>query len=170
MSKLPKSFTKVTPFTKALALSMLIIFPIIGFWLGRYYQANVPAVIQTSDPNASWKTYTNRDLGFSLNYPSNWQQDYNPNVGQVNLFGEGESTFSLSITYSQNAADKDNAGGCASVCNYTDKNLHYNWTLLKQRPGAKDNSGFIIRASNYPDTLYNREVISRILSTFKFTK
>src|ERR1700722_15113507 len=36
--KLPKSFTTVTPFTKMLALSMLIIFPICGFFLGIYYQ------------------------------------------------------------------------------------------------------------------------------------
>jgi hypothetical protein len=36
--RLPKSFTTVTPFTRMLALSMLIIFPICGFFLGIYYQ------------------------------------------------------------------------------------------------------------------------------------
>lgn len=37
---LPKSFTTVTPFSKALALSMLVVFPILGFLLGMRYQAN----------------------------------------------------------------------------------------------------------------------------------
>ena len=36
--KLPKSFTTVTPFTRIFALSMLIIFPICGFFFGMYYQ------------------------------------------------------------------------------------------------------------------------------------
>ncbi len=39
--KLPKSFTTVTPFTKMLALLMLVIFPICGFFLGRYYQQTI---------------------------------------------------------------------------------------------------------------------------------
>ena len=38
MNKLPKSWTTVTPFSKALALSMLIVFPILGFLLGMKYQ------------------------------------------------------------------------------------------------------------------------------------
>lgn len=41
MAKLPKSFTTVTPFSKALALSILIIFPILGFYLGRWYQQTI---------------------------------------------------------------------------------------------------------------------------------
>lgn len=37
-SKLPKWATTVTPFSKYLALSMLVIFPIISFLLGMKYQ------------------------------------------------------------------------------------------------------------------------------------
>lgn len=36
--KLPKSLTTVTPFSKTLALSMFIIFPVVAFFLGMDYQ------------------------------------------------------------------------------------------------------------------------------------
>jgi len=38
---LPKSLTTVTPFSKALALSMLVVFPILGFLLGMRYQSDM---------------------------------------------------------------------------------------------------------------------------------
>lgn len=37
--KLPKSLTTVTRFSKFLALCMLLFFPIVGFYLGTFYQA-----------------------------------------------------------------------------------------------------------------------------------
>jgi hypothetical protein len=40
--KLPTWATTVTPFSKFLALSMLVIFPIVGFYLGRYYERTLP--------------------------------------------------------------------------------------------------------------------------------
>ena len=36
--KIPKYMTTVTPFSKMLALSMLIIFPILAFYFGMQYQ------------------------------------------------------------------------------------------------------------------------------------
>lgn len=36
--KLPKYMVTVTPFSKFLALTMLILFPIFGFYLGKQYQ------------------------------------------------------------------------------------------------------------------------------------
>lgn len=36
--KLPKSFTKVTPFSKTLAMILFILFPILGFFLGVQYE------------------------------------------------------------------------------------------------------------------------------------
>jgi hypothetical protein len=41
--KLPKSFTTITPFSKTLALTMFIIFPVLGFFYGRYYQKTLDA-------------------------------------------------------------------------------------------------------------------------------
>lgn len=42
--KLPKSFTTVTPFSKALALSMFVLFPIIAFHVGRAYQKEITPI------------------------------------------------------------------------------------------------------------------------------
>jgi len=41
---LPKWATTVTPFSKMLALSMLVVFPILGFYYGMYYQQQKDAV------------------------------------------------------------------------------------------------------------------------------
>ena len=37
-SKLPKSLTTVTPFSRFLALSMLVVFPVLAFFLGIHYE------------------------------------------------------------------------------------------------------------------------------------
>ncbi len=42
--KLPMSLTTVTPFSKALALSMFIVFPIVAFLLGRAYEKEITPV------------------------------------------------------------------------------------------------------------------------------
>src|SRR5436190_18623568 len=44
---------------------------------------------------ATWKTYTNAEVGFSIQYPSNWQEETvpneNPNMHNIDLKGpEGE--------------------------------------------------------------------------------
>src|SRR5258708_35672349 len=44
--KLPTWATKVTPFSKALALFMLVAFPIFGFYFGVYYQKQMDQNIQ----------------------------------------------------------------------------------------------------------------------------
>jgi hypothetical protein len=42
--KLPDWATTVTPFSKMLALSILVVFPILGFYYGMYYQRQMDAV------------------------------------------------------------------------------------------------------------------------------
>lgn len=48
--KLPKSLTTVTLFSKLLALSMLIFFPIVGFYLGMLYQSQQDQQILKNPP------------------------------------------------------------------------------------------------------------------------
>jgi len=36
--KLPENFTTITPFSKYLALTILVLFPFMGFYLGIQYQ------------------------------------------------------------------------------------------------------------------------------------
>jgi hypothetical protein len=43
---LPTWATTVTPFSKLLALSMLIVFPILGFYYGMYYQQKTDEIKQ----------------------------------------------------------------------------------------------------------------------------
>jgi hypothetical protein len=42
--KLPTWATTVTPFSKLLALSMLVVFPVLGFYYGMYYQKQMDVV------------------------------------------------------------------------------------------------------------------------------
>jgi hypothetical protein len=129
-----------------------------------------PSASPSATPDtAGWKTYTNTKLGFSIQYPPGWKQNYNPNVSQVNLV-DSSTTSSVSLTWSQHAADQGNAGGCTSPCNSTAKDGSYTWILLKQLPGTTDNTGFIISASTYPDISDNRGIVDQILSTFEFTE
>ena len=83
--KIYKHFFTVTTFSKLVALSMFIIFPFIGFYLGMKYQqritAPVPVVLEaqgvaiptpTPSTTASWKTYINKQYNFSIDYPNDW--------------------------------------------------------------------------------------------------
>lgn len=89
---MPKWLVVVTPLSKAIALSIFIIFPIIGFILGYKYgriveKANIlfitpiktNAVINKPIPTAvpfkvisqsGWKTFTSKKYGYSFKYPS----------------------------------------------------------------------------------------------------
>lgn len=87
---LPKSLTTVTSFSKALAMVLFILFPILAFFLGMTYQESVmnlkiqqleEKLIQLSryptptpdySNTANWKTYINELYDFSFNYPDNW--------------------------------------------------------------------------------------------------
>jgi len=53
--KLPTWATTVTPFSKLLALSMLVVFPVLGFYYGMYYQRQ----IEVKMPPAGFKIITN---------------------------------------------------------------------------------------------------------------
>ncbi len=66
--KLPKSFTTVTKFSKMLALMMLILFPIVGFWLGVQYQKTN----ETQNLNMDWNTFATGE--FSFKYPRDWSE------------------------------------------------------------------------------------------------
>ncbi|MGH7245422.1 MAG: hypothetical protein ACREGI_00630 [Candidatus Levyibacteriota bacterium] len=52
--KLPKSLITVTPFSKALALFLFILFPFVGFYLGMMYQKSVTQI--SSDQNSTANT------------------------------------------------------------------------------------------------------------------
>jgi hypothetical protein len=91
--KIYKHFFTVTTFSKLIALSMFIILPFVGFYLGTRYQqvvtvANTLAVsevqktvIPTSTPisTSAWKTFENDK--FTIKYPPDWQVQITPLIG-----------------------------------------------------------------------------------------
>ena len=81
---LPKSLTTVTPFSKTLGVILFVTLPFIGFFLGVHYQHMqdvtqqqisqtqpilIPKPTLTLIQTENWKTYTNNQFGFSLQYP-----------------------------------------------------------------------------------------------------
>jgi hypothetical protein len=91
----------VTTFSKLLALSLFIILPFLGFYLGMQYQQKVTVVtpialevqkIPTPTPTlidtTNWKIYTNTVAGYSLKYPSGWQLLTNANNYPTNIILE----------------------------------------------------------------------------------
>jgi len=82
MSKLPKILITRTPFIRIFALAIYIVFPILGFYFGIWYQKHQKPTSQliTANFNASptdkiselnkWKTYQNELFGFSFSYPA----------------------------------------------------------------------------------------------------
>jgi len=85
--KLSPTFTTITPLSKFLALFFFILFNVLGFSFGRYFQRieqtrqylrsykadfiqrnNSPT---QSDDMSNWKTYTNEEYRFEVKYPQN---------------------------------------------------------------------------------------------------
>ncbi len=91
--QLPKSLTTVTSFSKLLALSMLILFPIAAFWLGVYYQQSKPAKTEYIPQEKIVKVYPSESR-FDLlhrcgDYPANVMKA--TPCGQWNDCGMGPS-------------------------------------------------------------------------------
>ncbi|GEM_PF-6523989 len=93
---LPKSFTTVTPLSKALAMILFITLPFIGFYFGINYPKELSPQTQivnttqpspTPDPTAYWKYYIDDTLGILFKYPNEWEvkvaKGQNGNVLQV---------------------------------------------------------------------------------------
>ncbi len=141
--------------------------------------APTPAPVPTINPTANWKTYTNKELGYSIQHPSDWTEQYNKNRNLLVLTGnEG----SVSILWSERATDSVIAcfesgtqqdiyskAGVLHACRYFRDNGSETWNIIKQKfDDLRNNAvGFIIQGT-YKNPPKNSVVISQILSTFKF--
>lgn len=88
---LPKSLTTVTQFSKAIAIVLFILFPILAFFLGMTYQESVtnikirqleekltslsrsPTPTPDYTDTANWNIYKNGENGLEIKYPASWK-------------------------------------------------------------------------------------------------
>lgn len=92
--KLPKELTTVTTFSKYLALSLFIILPFLGFYLGRQFQKTIddsfrpPVVVTRQMPALAptnltgtnsaaldmsyWKEFKDPSGSYEIHFPQNW--------------------------------------------------------------------------------------------------
>jgi hypothetical protein len=91
---LPVQFTRVTRLSKTLAFIVFIGFPFLGFWFGTKYQAQKDTITFGNElmqvtqesytaqktqlalkESLDWKTYSNKEYGFTFMYPQDLQLD-----------------------------------------------------------------------------------------------
>ncbi len=128
-----------------------------------------------SEADASWKTYTNAQVGFSMQYPPNWEEQDLPdeNDGQqhhIALQGpEGgiELIWGVGLGgacpqgYQQIAVAQGNWPACHSQReDGTDL-----WSLFPPPMGDTNFSGFVYASDT---TAESREVVLQVLSTLSF--
>ena len=69
---------KATWYSKVLAGSIFVLLPLITFYVGirvGFFMGSTPAQVNIYIPRSAgeaYKTYVNKDIGFSLEYPSAW--------------------------------------------------------------------------------------------------
>jgi len=80
--KKKNSLLQVTLLSKYLAMALFIIIPFLGGWIGYIYapekvvkveKNEVEKVVVDGWTEDSWRIYTNEELGFLIEYPSDWE-------------------------------------------------------------------------------------------------
>lgn len=136
-------------------------------------------VIATQAPSAevdaSWKTYTNAEVGFSIQYPANWQQQDLPdeNDGQRHhialqgpeggielIWGEG-----LGGACPEGYQPMTVAQGDWPACHSQREDGTDLWSLAGQPIGDTNFTGLVYTNDT---TAQSREVVLQVLSTLSF--
>lgn len=134
----------------------------------------------TANETANWKTYTNTEAKVSFQYPLDWTvKEETPNVEykRISIVGkEGQILLDYGAGFGgscQTAYEDFNIGNAQTqACHSTPSDGSEKWSLSTMK---KDNvnfntisySGSVVASSPYKD---NRDLILKILSTFKFTQ
>lgn len=173
---LPKSLTTVTPFSKALAMVIFILFPILAFFLGMAYQESVNNIkirnleeklIQlsrypTPTPDytdiTSWKIYKNNEFGYEVKYPNDWvyhKLDDVPELLNVLCFGNSEAGCIISITIDSGTKWEEakkfldlSIGGYTEEITFTGQKALRRVGGLTQKQGGPTKDIIIILANN----------------------
>lgn len=111
-NSLPKSLTTVTPFSKALAMILFIIFPIIGFYLGTIYQVRSITLNQNQQKQAT-PVIASQEESVVLNKCSRYGIDENKN-NLYDSYTVRKGDTLLSVAENQ-LHDVSRAGDIASI-------------------------------------------------------
>ena len=123
---------------------------------------------------ATWKTYTNAEVDFSIQYPSNWQEETlpseNPNMHNIDLKGpEGEVELEWGTGFGGACPGgyqaMEIATGSLSTCHTQRDDGTDVWSLESQSLG---NTGFAGFVSTNDTTEKSKAVVLKVISTLSF--
>jgi len=141
--------------------------------------SSAPTVSATQAPSsemeASWNTYTNAEAGFSIQYPSNWQEQDLPdeNAGQMHRIAlngpEGGIELAWGVGFGGACPDGYQpiavAQGTWPACHSQREDGTDLWSLAPPPIGDTNFGGFVYTNDT---TAESREVVLRVLSTLSF--
>ena len=141
--------------------------------------SSTPTVSATQAPSsevdASWKTYTNAEVGFSIQYPANWQEDDLPDEvagtrHHIVLKGpEGAIELAWGVGFGGACPDGYQpiaiAQGTWPACHSQREDGTDLWSLFPPPIGDTNFGGFVYTNDT---TAESREVVLRVLSTLSF--
>ena len=128
-----------------------------------------------ADADASWKTYTNAEVGFSIGYPANWQEQDLPdeNAGQMHRIALNGPEGGVELVWGVGLGGACPAGyqpiavakGSLPACHTQREDGTELWSLAGQSIGETSFGGFVFTNDTAPQS---REVVLHVLSTFSF--
>ncbi len=132
-----------------------------------------------SNETTNWKTYTNTEAKVSFQYPLDWtvkEEQPSTDYKRISIQGkQGEILLDYGTGFGgacQSAYEDFNIGNAQTqACHSTPADGSERWSLSAMKKNNVnfnkiDYSGFVMANSPYKD---NRDLILKILSTFKFT-
>jgi len=129
----------------------------------------------SSEVEASWKTYTNADVGFSIQYPANWQQEDLPdeNAGQIHRMalkgpeGGVELVWGIGLggACPEGYQPITVAQGTWPACHTQREDGTDLWSLAPPPIGDTNFGGFVFTNDT---TAKSREVVLHMISTLSF--
>lgn len=138
-----------------------------------------PLTSPTTDPTAGWKTYTNSEIGFKFQYPSEWKiQTGIPNSGLISLTFNNNSRFFVWYNPSYTIAEwleETQSGkitGKKKIGDYTFTVIKGGLFLesLEYALDVKGNGFIRFVIEPVTDIPQAEKTFNLILSTFKFTQ
>ena len=141
--------------------------------------SSTPTVSTTQAPDseveASWKTYTNAEVGFSIQYPSNWQEEDLPdeNAGQMHRIALKGPEGGVELVWGVGLGGACPEGyqpitvaqGTLPACHTQREDGTELWSLAGTKTG---NTSFAGEVHTNDATAESRAVVLQVISTLSF--